>query len=284
MRMPQVASRLTWAMENEGPAGGQLGKSSAYVTHWSVLRRNFDHSPSFSVTRNVSFTGFKHPSSNPLTIEGLLNDVVEPPFTPVSLTGISKLKWLVEAVRYKSEMSSSIWASDGGDGGVFAALPHVSTNCGPECRTANLTLAQSNEMRNGVVEFKITLNPAAHFQGLPLHASRLLVVEIILVIDVPRIVNMTEDLSRNSLLFYSPRVLATQTIRCMTRLKFAGDLAAPGTLASLQFVFDLNTSYTGNTEFLALSNFGEMVRLQRNLVICVMSCCVLSMFVHDGGM
>jgi len=273
MRMPQVASLISWAME-EGPAGGQLGNSSAYVTRWSILRRNFDHSPSFSVTQNVSFTGFKHPSSNPLTIEGLLNDVVEPPFTPVSLTGISKLEWLVEAVRYKSEMSSSIWASDGGDGGVLAALPHVSANCGsaywfaehsaqgppPECRTANLTLAQSHEMRNGVVEFKITLNPAAYFQGLPLHASRLLVVETILVIDVPKIVNMTEDLSRNPLLFYSPRVLATQTIPCMTRLKFAGDLAAPQTLASLQFIFDLNTSYTGSTDFLSVVSFGKTVR------------------------
>jgi hypothetical protein len=256
LRMMQVASRITWAMDDEGPAGGQLGMSSSYVTRWSVLRRNFNQSPSFKVTRNVTtLIGFNHPSSNPLTIEGLLDDLVEPPFTPVSLTGTPQLTWLVEVVRYKSEMSSNIWVSGPGDGGVFAALPAILVNCSSVCTSADMTLAQSDEMRNGVVEFRITLNPAAQFQGVPLHATQSLLVETILVIDVPRNVNMTEDHSRDPYLFYSPRVLKTQTIPCMTRLKFAGDLAAPYTLSSLQFMFDLDTSYTGSTTILSLVSF-----------------------------
>ena len=256
LRMMQVASRITWAMEDEGPSRGQLGMDSTYVTRWSILRRNFDHLPSFKVTRNVTtLVGFNHSSNNPLTIEGVLDDVVEPPFTPVSLTGISQLTWLVEVVRYKSEMSSNIWASGPGDGGVFAALPTISGNCKSVCASADMTLAQSDEMRNGVVEFRITLNPAAQFQGMPLHSNQFLMVETILVIDIPRNVNMTEDQSRNPYLFYSPLVLDTQTIPCVTRLKFAGDLAAPETLSSLQFLFDRNASYTGDTTFLSLDSF-----------------------------
>lgn len=257
----QVASRVRWAAQNETAEGGRLGQHAWHVTGWSLHRRNFDHITNFTITP-ILLSGFNHPASNPKVFEGLIQGLQEPPFTRLSLTGVSLLEWEVRLLRYKSEMASSTWTTDGTDGGLLAAMPNIIAECNPDCSTttvgstsitADLSIAQSEEKRNGVVELAVTL------KGQGSYATRVLVVEIILVLDVPGQVNMTEDSGRLATAFYVPSLLKPQEIPCVARIKIAGDLNAPVSLADIQFMFDVETSYAGNTNILSIRDYPTQV-------------------------
>ena len=227
---------------------------------WSIHRRNFDHKPNFKVSRSIVLTGFDHPSTKPKVLPALVKDTEEPPFTLLSLEGVSLLEWQVEPIRYASEADSQAWVVDGTDGGVFAGAPVILEQCDPQClgvaksiselgrsndtdgSNASVVIAQGSQRRNGVVEWRVTL------VGQTANFSQSLSTEALLVLVVDDVI-MMEDQDRDTRLFHLPQLLQTQTAPCAVKLRFAGDVQAQTTLSELDFSFDYS-SYSGNTSIL----------------------------------
>jgi len=249
-----VASQIEWPVDEAGPVQRHLGTSNVTL---ALYRRNFDHVPAFTVTQPVKMSGFHFPASNPKKMPCLIADIKEVPFTILSITGVSQLEWLVDVSRYKSEISSSTWVSDGTDGGVLAAMPIVTSECTPgECQTtANLTLAQGPQRRNGVVEIRVVL------KGQTMNVTRMVVVETILVLTIIEQINITEDEGRHKMLANVPELLKPQSLPCAVRILFAGNLSvAPTTLRDIQFVFSMSSSYSGDTSILKLASLAQCLR------------------------
>jgi hypothetical protein len=259
-----LAARVSWprhalaGAENTPDSSGQvlLARSNATVTLWSLHRRNFDHIPRFTISESIVLVGFNHPQHQPKTLPRLLIDIQEPPFTLLSLAGQSILRWRVEVVRYNSDLVSSTWVSDRTDGGVLAALPTVKSYCSPACdsntssataSSADVTIAQGSDMRNGVVEFLVTL------LGQLKNESQVLRVESKLIFQVVKELQILEDADRDGKTLYNPSILKAQRIPCVVQARWAGDLSAhPDAIASIKFEFNRNTSFTGDVSFLNL--------------------------------
>jgi len=191
-----------------------------------------------------------------------MTDIVEPPFTPISLEGVSELDWALQPWRYKSETTSPEWNADGSDGGLLAGPPSVVARCtaptppsswnkaprGKECVGINgsLVLAQSSAARNGVVQWNVTL------KGLHDSYQSVLEIRAVLVLQFDPVIHVMEDYGRDPKLAYSPQMLAPQVTPCSLRYSFVGNLAAPASMAALQFSFDAASSYSGSTSILIL--------------------------------
>ena len=164
-----------------------------------------------------------------------MTDIVEPPFTPISLEGVSELDWALQPWRYKSESASPEWEADGSDGGMLAGPPSVIARCtaptppsywnnaprGKECVGINgsLVLAQSSAARNGIVQWNVTL------KGLHDSYQSVLEIRAILVLQFDPVIHVMEDYGRDPKLAYSSQLLAPQVTPCPLRYRFVGDLA-----------------------------------------------------------
>jgi hypothetical protein len=240
------------------PNGVDCGCSCRVVTSrsvrsWSLHRRNFDHISTFSFSGPVLLTGFDHPPTHPQVISALISNIEEPPFTLLSLKGVSQLQWHVEPLRYQSEKASTVWVSDGTDGGVLAGAPLIISECKPLCSllsnvsgTASVVVSQGPQRRNGVVEWNVTL------LGQSMNFSQVLITQALLVLDFD-VIRIFEDQQRNPTLNHHPHLLSDQTAFCAVKVKFAGDLTAPDSLSGLKFTFE-NISYHGNTSMFVIQD------------------------------
>ena len=240
------------------------------VSTWSLHRRNFDHLTYFEIREPVFLTGFSHPISNPISIRDLVTDIVEPPFTPISLDGVSALDWGFAPWRFKSESASQDWYSDGTDGGLLAGAPTIVAECtavtpasswnnarrGTECVGINgsLVLAQSAEARNGIVQWNVTL------KGLHDSYQSVLEIHATVVLQVDDVIYIMEDHGRDPKLAYSPDLLMPQVTPCSLRYRFVGDLEAPSSWAAVQFIFSRASSYSGDTSILTLDQSGNCMQ------------------------